>query len=56
MNTLLQQLAEIDPGVSAGQAAEFRPVSLAIAQRLHGDPTSLPLSLNDWWQWLDDEG
>ena len=56
MNTLLQQLAEIDPGVSAGQAAEFRTVSLAIAQRLHGDPTSLPLSLNDWWQWLDDEG
>jgi hypothetical protein len=56
MNTLLQQLAEIDPGVSTGQAAEFRTVSLAIAQRLHGDPTSLPLSLNDWWQWLDDEG
>jgi len=56
MNTLLQQLADIDPGISAGQAAEFRTASLAIAQRLHGEPTSLPLSLNDWWQWLDDEG
>jgi len=56
MNTLLQQLAEIDPGVSTGQAAEFQTASLAIALRLHGDPTSLPLSLNDWWQWLDDEG
>ena len=56
MNSLLQQLADIDPGISAGQAAEFRTVSLAIAQRLQGDPTSLPLSLNDWWQWLDDEG
>jgi len=56
MNSLLQQLADIDPGISAGQAAEFRTVSLAIAQRLQGEPTSLPLSLNDWWQWLDDEG
>jgi hypothetical protein len=56
MNSLLQQLADIDPCISAGQAAEFRTVSLAIAQRLQGEPTSLPLSLNDWWQWLDDEG
>jgi len=56
MNSLLQQLADIDPAISAGQAAEFRTASLAITQRLQGDPTSLPLSLNDWWQWLDDEG
>lgn len=56
MSTLYEQLASIDPGIASKHCADFRTCLVAIAQRIQTEPECSMLSLNDWLQWLDDEG
>lgn len=56
MSILLEQLASIDPGIDSVHCAGFRTCLVAIAQRIQTEPACSMLSLNDWLQWLDDEG
>jgi hypothetical protein len=56
MSTLFEQLAEIKPNITSEQVAEFRSCLATISQRVETEPNSLTFSLQEWGQWLEDEG
>ena len=56
MSTLFEQLAQIKPKITSEQVAVFRSCLAAISQRVETEPISIALSLQEWGQWLEDEG
>jgi hypothetical protein len=56
VTTLLEQLAQSNPDITAEQAAEFRACVLTIAQHNETDPKCIEFSLQDWAQWLENGG
>ena len=56
MTTLLEQLSQSNPDITAEEAAEFRACVLTIAQHNETDPKCIGFSLQDWEQWLENGG
>ena len=56
MSTFFEELAEIKSNITSEQVAEFRSCLASISQRVETEPNSLTFSLQEWGQWLEDEG
>jgi hypothetical protein len=56
VTTLLEQLSQSNPDITAEEAAEFRACVLTIAQHNETDPKCIGFSLQDWEQWLENGG
>ena len=56
MTNLREYLAQINPQIGTGAVAGFRSSLVAISAEVNGQPEAMELSLQQWWQWLDDEG
>jgi len=56
MDSLQEELLQVDPALAAGSNHEFRATLVAISQRLEQEPEAETHSLQAWWEWLDDEG
>jgi len=56
MSNLLQAFQGVDPTAPASMANDLRACLVAINRQAQAEPSNTELSLNAWWQWLDDEG
>lgn len=56
METFTQELIAISARISRDAAAACRGCLCAIVEQLQQQPEAERWSLQDWWQWLDEEG
>ena len=56
MSSVLDLLQAAVPGIQPQAAADFRSTLVAIAKELHSASGAEHRSLQQWWQWLDEEG
>ncbi len=56
MSSVLDLLQAAVPGIQPQAAADFRSTLVAIAKELPSASGAEHRSLQQWWQWLDEEG
>jgi len=56
MTSVFELVQAVDPAIQSQSVADFRSTIAAIATELHSDTGAEHRSLQQWWQWLDDEG
>jgi len=56
MASVFDSVQAVDPAIQMQAVADFRSTIAAIATELHSDTGAEHRSLQQWWQWLDDEG